>query len=501
MIKASELEQLPRSGMLKRALNWLDGEVAKQNMYHALEASVRTNHQKFLSLCMPVEVSDPLAVLEFTQDDASFDYYWERPNDKFCIAAQGSIEHFKAQGIQRFEETQQWINEIKTHHFRASMVRHRMANMAILGGFGFFDHTNADEWAHFGATHFVIPEWMLLKDGQLRLLILNIAVCSDKFENLQALYEHVKAQMIDRYGMIEAHRKQMRAFREEEQTIEPDQSVLSYAQNDKEQQALWNHQIEKAKLMIERGYFEKIVLAKKVSMECDHDIRLTRVANALRRTYPECTTYFIRFGAEQALIGSTPEILAHFRPNYILTEALAGTIKRGKTATEDAVYEQKLLDSEKDLSEHNYVVDAIKHQLSRFVQQVDVAKEPTIKKLSNVQHLYTPITAWKDRPVSIMSVLHSMHPTPAVGGSPNGKAVKYIREFENFERGWYAAPIGWMNLSDEADFHVAIRSALIDGKKAFLYAGCGIVSDSDAELEWKEANLKLLPILTALRDA
>jgi menaquinone-specific isochorismate synthase len=228
---------------------------------------------------------------------------------------------------------------------------------------------------------------------------------------------------------------------------------------------------------------------------------LTRVANALRRTYPECTSYFVGFGNGKHLIGSTPEILASFKPNYILTEALAGTMKRGKTASEDAMYEQKLLDSAKDREEHQYVVDAIRQQLSRFVHQVDVAKVPTIKKLNNVQHLYTPITAWKDKPVHTMSVIHAMHPTPAVGGSPNGKAVKYIKQFEEFDRGWYAAPVGWMNLSDEAEFHVAIRSALVQDNEAFLFAGCGIVAESDAELEWKEANLKLIPMLTALKDA
>jgi menaquinone-specific isochorismate synthase len=498
----SEERQIPDSGMLKRALAWLEGDVAQQNMAHAFEANKQSGIRKFLSLCMPVEISDPLAVLEFIDRNSAFNYYWERPDERFSLVAQGCVEDFKTHGIQRFENVQQWVQEIKKNHYRASMVRHRLANLGMFGGFSFFDKTAGSEWEGFDGARFIVPEWSIVKDGLLRLLIVNIAVTEDAFNSLDELKTKAKHLITSIFEMIEAHRKQMRAFKEEDVALsEEDLQPIPEIKDDAQDKERWKTQIEHAKEMIGQGYFEKIVLAKKVEIQREKPIRLTRVANTLRRTYPECATYFIQFNQQKALIGSTPEILASFKPSYILTEALAGTTKRGRSASEDAMYEQKLLESTKDLEEHQYVVDAIKLQLSRFVHQVDVAQTPTIKKLHNVQHLYTPITAWKDRPVNITGVIHAMHPTPAVGGSPNGKAVKYIQQFENFERGWYAAPVGWMNLSDEADFHVAIRSARIDGTQASLYAGCGIVADSDAEMEWKEANLKLLPILSALRDA
>lgn len=492
-----------QSGMLKRALNWLESDVANQTINHAFEAHQKNNEEKILSVCVPVEISDPLAVLELIPKDNEFQYYWEKPVDQFAVAAHGTCDSFQASGIQRFEMVQQWISSTKRNHYRASMIKHRHANLAMFGGFGFFDYNNASEWSGFEPARFVIPEWCIIRDGQLRVVVINIKISASLFSAVGELKMAVIQKLTNLFEMLEAHRKQMRDFREDDTIIEPTDEVAQPLKVEElpEEFGKWVKSIDDAKEMISKGYFEKIVIARNVHIKTNEAIRLTRVANALRRTYPECTSYFVGFGNGKYLIGSTPEILASFKPNYILTEALAGTMKRGKTASEDAMYEQKLLDSTKDREEHKYVVDAIRHQLSRFVHQVDVANEPTIKKLNNVQHLYTPITAWKDRPVHTMSVIHAMHPTPAVGGSPNGKAVKYIKQFEAFDRGWYAAPVGWMNLSDEAEFHVAIRSALVQNNEAYLFAGCGIVAESDAELEWKEANLKLIPMLTALKDA
>lgn len=492
---------LRESGMLKRALAWLDEDLAFENISHAIEAHKKTGQRKLLSLCVPVEVSDPLSVLELIPPSKDFRYYWEKPNDQFALAAFGNIESFSAKGIHRFENVQQWSADVKKNHYRASMIKHRHANLFMLGGFSFLDQSGEAEWKGFKAAQFVIPKWVIIRDGQLRLVVVNIKIEDQNFKDVTSLKEHASTTLSGLFGMLEMHRKRMREFKEENAFIEYEAEAKPLTINDNPNDyQQWVNGINKAKEMIDQGYFEKIVLARKVQISMENPIRLTHVAHALRKTYPECTTYFISLENEKSIIGSTPEILASFKPNYILTEALAGTIKRGKTASEDEMYEQKLLESVKDLKEHAYVVDAIKLQLSRFVHQVDVADSPTIKKLNNVQHLYTPITAWKDRPVSTMSVIHAMHPTPAVGGAPNGKAVKYIRQFENFDRGWYAGPVGWINLSDEADFQVAIRSALIDGNSAYLYAGCGIVANSDAELEWKEANLKLIPMLSALKD-
>ncbi|MDZ7682556.1 MAG: chorismate-binding protein [Fodinibius sp.] len=124
---------------------------------------------------------------------------------------------------------------------------------------------------------------------------------------------------------------------------------------------------------------------------------------------------------------------------------------------------------------------------------------PEVKKLSNVQHLYTPIRVQLKEQVTMLDVIEQLHPTPAVGGYPWGDAAHHIDELEQFDRGWYAGPVGWFNVNGDGEFAVGIRSGLFTKNKAHFFAGCGIVADSDPQSEWEETNLKLKPMLSALQ--
>ena len=263
----------------------------------------------------------------------------------------------------------------------------------------------------------------------------------------------------------------------------------------------WIDKIKKAKSAIEDGQFEKVVFARQLSIKLDQKIKDTHILNRLRFQYPDCYSFLIRQNGESSFIGCTPERLASFNSKFVLTEGLAGSTSRGKTASEDAILEYNLLHSSKDLHEHEIVLDAIEENLGHYSDEVQHPKAPQIKKLSNVQHLYTPITAKIKKGVSRTEVLKTLHPTPAVGGFPKEKAVEFIKEHEDFNRGWYAAPIGWINAHGNGEFIVAIRSGLIKNHEVRFFAGCGIVEDSDPEKEWEETNLKFIPMLSALEYA
>ncbi|HLR32116.1 MAG TPA: chorismate-binding protein, partial [Fodinibius sp.] len=140
----------------------------------------------------------------------------------------------------------------------------------------------------------------------------------------------------------------------------------------------------------------------------------------------------------------------------------------------------------------------IRHRLQPLTKNVYCDHQPRIKKLSNVQHLHTPIRAHLKDDTDILPVIEQLHPTPAVGGYPRKDAMEYIRELEDFERGWYAGPVGWMTPSGSGEFAVAIRSGLLSEDEAHFFAGCGIVADSNPKEEWEETNLKLSPMLSAL---
>jgi menaquinone-specific isochorismate synthase len=270
---------------------------------------------------------------------------------------------------------------------------------------------------------------------------------------------------------------------------------------DSEAYTNWVHSVETATDLIKAEEFKKIVLARELNVQLQEPVSDTRLLNHLRNQYPDCYSFLISQDGSSSFIGSTPERLASFHDREVLTEGLAGSISRGKTASEDAVLEHELLHSQKDLSEHAFVLDAIEENLERYSDVVDHPLSPGVKKLSNVQHLYTPVHARIKKGVSRTEVLSKLHPTPAVGGYPREAAMPYISKLEHFDRGWYAAPIGWINANGEGEFVVAIRSGLIKSNEVRFFAGCGIVEDSNPQKEWDETNLKFIPMLTALEHA
>ena len=197
-------------------------------------------------------------------------------------------------------------------------------------------------------------------------------------------------------------------------------------------------------------------------------------------------------------MGCTPEKLVSVESSKVLTEGLAGSISRGKTASQDARLEQQLLDSQKDLEEHQYVVDAIQDKLREFTYDIKYPDVPTVKKITNVQHLYTPIQATLSGKPDPLELVEKLHPTPAVGGFPQDNALPHIQQLEQFERGWYGGPIGWLNTHGRCEFAVSIRSGLIQKNNIQFFAGCGIVEDSNPLTEWEETKLKLIPMLNAV---
>lgn len=181
-----------------------------------------------------------------------------------------------------------------------------------------------------------------------------------------------------------------------------------------------------------------------------------------------------------------------------MSTCLAGSIKRGENQQEDDRLGKELLHDEKNLAEHDFVVKMIHDSFLSSCSDVKKPAGPQLYKTKSVQHLYTPITGHLKTSASLFDLIEKLHPTPALGGAPQQKAVEVIADIEPMTRGWYAAPIGWMDGRENGEFVVAIRSGLIEGKSARLFAGCGIVEDSDPQSEYEETQIKLKPMISAL---
>ncbi len=447
------------------------------------------NEVDYYSVSFVIPKVDPLAVLEQFSDKTGFEYYWELPKLDFAIAASGNLARVQASGPNRFKEASTRGKSILNKIYHFSALNHSLAVVHLLGGFSFFDDNSGDIWKDFGSGSFTLPEWLIIKDGFFHILTVTIkleaddtALCiKDRFFN--SIYKLRNITKADQY------------------LISEDMDMANHFNVpaiDSPEYLQWIHSVEGAKEQIANNYYNKIVLARELVIKLEHKVTDTKVLHRLRNQYPDCYSFLIRQNEKSSFIGCTPERLASFKGDYLYTEGLAGSSPRGKSATEDAKLEMDLLSSLKNLDEHNFVLRAIEGNLEPFAENLELQPKPGIKKLNNVFHLHTPIKAKIKKEVSKTEVLKTLHPTPAVGGFPKKDAIPHITTFENFERGWYAAPIGWINANGEGEFAVAIRSGLIKKDEVRFYAGCGIVGASDPVKEWEETNVKFIPMLSAL---
>ncbi|WP_079890753.1 isochorismate synthase [Halococcus agarilyticus] len=260
--------------------------------------------------------------------------------------------------------------------------------------------------------------------------------------------------------------------------------------------AEWTAGVAECVERIRRGDLRKVVLATALDVDLASPVDVPGTLERLRRTYPECYRFLVQPTDEAGFFGPPPERLVKMDGREIETEALAGSVARGDTPEEDAELARSLETSEKIRHEQGVVVDAIRERLAPL-GGVRVG-ERGVRKFANIQHLRTPITATLDGDAHVLDVVEALHPTPAVGGLPPERAREIIHETESFDRGWYAAPMGWFDARGDGEFAVGIRSAVAGGRRARLYAGNGIVADSDPDEEWAELGPKFRPVLDEL---
>jgi menaquinone-specific isochorismate synthase len=259
----------------------------------------------------------------------------------------------------------------------------------------------------------------------------------------------------------------------------------------------WRRQVTDATDSVGRGDLRKVVLAQSLEVDLARPLDVVGTLDRLSDTYPGCFRFLVEPPEGGTFFGATPERLVSLDGRTVQTEALAGSIGRGDTPAEDDWLASQLRESEKDVHEHELVAEAIREQVDPLAASVRTGTR-TVRRLATVQHLRTPMQATLSSDEHVLSLVEALHPTPAVGGLPPDEALRTIRETEAFDRGWYAAPVGWFDAAGDGAFGVAIRSALAREQSATLFAGAGIVADSDPDREWDELQLKFRPVLDEL---
>ncbi len=259
----------------------------------------------------------------------------------------------------------------------------------------------------------------------------------------------------------------------------------------------WTSIVEEATEKIRAQHMDKVVLARSLALSYQKPIPVARVLENLENQNPEAVVFALK--REQAVfLGASPELLVRVHGAQVETMALAGSAPRGVTPEADFEIAESMQEDAKSQREHAVVKEHIRRALEETTDQLSMSDRPNLKKLPSVQHLLTPIRARLRDDSSLWPIVAHLHPTPAVAGHPVDVATRYIREHEPFNRGWYAGAIGWSTLSGAGHWMVSLRSGLITGREALLYAGCGIMGDSDPESELRESDWKLSTMLSAL---
>lgn len=417
--------------------------------------------------------------------------YWENENRPLALAGYGRAAVLTARGADRFHHLQTQIDRLFRHILPLQPDTPPEIGPKLFGGFSFFwGEPRTPAWEPFPEAWFLLPRLQLTRSGDQTWLTLNHILQPGEDPAATAARLIERARDICWQGLDSRFAAAI---------LDNGAPPLSKGQHETlMSRDAWIEMVTRARARIRRGALDKVVLARGLRLRFPQPLDVLTALARLQARYPDCYRFLIEPRPGHAFFGATPELLAETRARELRTAALAGSIRRGHTWQEDQALGQQLLDSPKDRHEHDLVVREILHNLQPLVSRLEAPATPQLCLLNNIQHLKTPITARLSDGQGILALIHALHPTPALGGFPRPSALRLIRQLEPLPRGWYGAPVGWLAPGREGLFAVAIRSAVTNPGQALLYAGAGIVADSDPEKEWRETELKFQPVLHAL---
>ncbi len=464
-----------------------DREGLRAFLQYCQQQARQAGSPRLVSISLEVRHIDPLAVLEAIYEPGERHFYLEQTAAEEGLAGAEAILEGTFEGTERFRAVEAFRAETVSRTIAIGDAQAPFFGPHLFCGFTFFDEAeqkDAGAPAFAPATVF-LPRWQVgFKDGR-HGAVANLGITADT--DLEPLVEKV----------WRAHAR-FAAFPYGRSETAPGLPVArEVRRTDFVDTKAYAAMVADALQRIDAGAYAKIVLARPVDLEQAGAYRPLRLLNALRQRYPTCHCFSLANGKGQSFVGATPEELARASGGLLTTEALAGSAPRGASAGKDAALGMALLESEKDLREQALVVASIERRLrSVGLEPTRDGDRPRLARLANVQHLRTRLSAKLGADVPFLTAVQALHPTPALGGTPRAPALEDIRRLEPFSRGLFGGLVGWLGpTGDTGLMTVGIRSGLVDGSRARLYAGAGIVAGSDPEREAAETELKLSALL------
>ena len=374
----------------------------------------------------------------------------------------GVAAEVRTSGAARFAEADAWWAETTAHAVVRDEVRQPGSGLVCFGSFAFSDDT--------GDSVLVVPEVVVGRRGDTTWLT-----------------------TISRGGLDRSERPDS-LFVAEPPAAPSDIRFADGALNGEQ----WMSVVADAVARINAGDLEKVVLARDLVATATAPVDVRWPLRRLAEDYPMCWTFHV-----DGMFGATPEMLVRRERGLVTSRVLAGTIRRTGDDERDLALAATLARSSKDLEEHEYAVRSVAEALDPHCSSMNVPEAPFVLHLPNVMHLATDVAGvvHDSATVSSLQLAEALHPSAAVGGTPTPVATRLIAEIEGMDRGRYAGPVGWMDASGDGEWGIALRSAHLSGTTVRLFAGCGIVADSDPEAELAESQAKFVPVRDALNRA
>ena len=396
-----------------------------------------------------VAIDDPGALVALLPDESALS--WVHRGDG--LVGWGETARFECAGAGRFETAQRWWAALSAHSVVRDEVDLPGSGLVCFGSFGYADSP--------GDSMLVVPQVVVGRRGCLAW------VTTISPGTLASPLARAPNSMTAPSGAVFSD------------------GAMSGAS--------WELAVAEAVRRIRDGQLDKVVLARDLIAELDQPLDVRVPLARLAERYPSCWTFHV-----EKLFGATPEMLARRERGLVTSRVLAGTIRRTGDDAADLALAATLARSSKDLEEHEFAVRSVAEALAPHCSSMNVPESPFVLHLPNVMHLATDVTGVLDGPASSLGLAAALHPSAAVGGTPTSEAVALIAEHEQMNRGRYAGPVGWMDSHGDGEWGIALRAAEYDGRRVRLFAGCGIVADSDPAAELAEAAAKFVPVRDAL---
>ncbi|HEX6753432.1 MAG TPA: isochorismate synthase [Solirubrobacterales bacterium] len=449
----------------------------------ALERASERHRRTVVSVTTPVEAIDPCAAVFASRLASDRWFCWEQPDREFSLAGLGVAQEVTSRGPDRFRDVARECLGAEAI-FEEPRGLPAGAGAVWVGGFAFDpDGGSSSTWSSLPPASLVLPELSLCRSGEGAFLTVNAVVHpgDDAETKASAIAARLSGLRPDPLPMLDPHPTGW----VEIASVRPPGD--------------FERAVAAATGRIEAGEMSKVVLAREVLVSAGAAHDPAAVFGAMREQFPSCFC-FCCGTPEAAFIGASPELLVRRSGASVSTVALAGSTRRSSDPAVDDHLGEQLLRSDKDRREHAIVGERIARALRPHAVWVEAGAEPEIVKVANIQHLATPVVAQLAEPRSAVELAGMLHPTPAVGGEPREAAKAAIAELERMDRGWYAGPVGWMDATEDGEFCVALRSAVLRDREARLYAGVGVVAGSDPAAELAETEIKLSALLPLLAE-